>query len=77
MRREPIALRVCLGIVHLVSALVPRPSRADWRAEWDAEVRHRWQMLDGRRGLNWRAKANLGRPSWWRGARTPARRRCG
>ena len=35
----PIWLRICLGIVGLVAALVPRSSRENWRREWEAEFR--------------------------------------
>ena len=35
----PIWLRICLGIVGLFAALVPRSSRESWRREWEAEFR--------------------------------------
>src|SRR4029453_92783 len=41
--RDPVALRLCLALVHLFSLVVPSRWRRDWRAEWDAEVRYRWE----------------------------------
>ena len=37
----PIWLRICLGIIRLFAALVPRSSRDGWRREWEAEFRSR------------------------------------
>ena len=61
--RDPLALRLCVALVRLFAALVPSASRQDWRREWDAEVRHRWRLLDARHGLDWRAQADLVRRS--------------
>jgi putative ABC transport system permease protein len=57
--RDPAALRLCLGLLRLFASVVPRASRDDWRREWDAEVRHRWRVLEGRRALDWRAQMDL------------------
>jgi putative ABC transport system permease protein len=59
MRREPFVLRLCLALVGVCAVLVPAASRQDWRDEWEAEVRHRWNQLDAGQHLNWRARMNL------------------
>jgi putative ABC transport system permease protein len=58
-RRTPIVLQLTLGLVRLFSAVVPRASRADWRAEWEAEVRYRWEILDSGKRLDWRTRMDL------------------
>jgi putative ABC transport system permease protein len=58
-RRDPVALRVCLAVVSACAFVVPRASRDDWRAEWEAEVRCRWDLLDRRGGLDWRTRMDL------------------
>src|SRR5262245_28536485 len=41
-------------LIRLIGVIVPRRLRADWRQEWEAELRHRetrlaeWERLDGR-----------------------------
>jgi predicted permease len=57
--RDPLALRLCLMLVKVFAALVPPRSREDWRAEWDAEVRHRWSLLERRQHLDWRNQMDL------------------
>ena len=57
--RNPIALALCLAIVRTFAWLVPGASRENWQREWEAEVRHRWQALEERQLLDWRAKADL------------------
>ena len=37
----------------------PRPWRADWRDEWEAEFRHRHTSLDRRTRLDWRSSMDL------------------
>ncbi|MGH9848745.1 MAG: ABC transporter permease, partial [Blastocatellia bacterium] len=52
-----------LWLIHVISVIVPRRLRADWRQEWEAELRHRetllaeWDKLDGKhkRDLLWRS----------------------
>jgi len=34
-----------LRLIALVGVIVPRRLRADWRREWEAELRHREAML--------------------------------
>jgi putative ABC transport system permease protein len=57
--RDPAALRLCLTVVRVFAAVVPSASRKDWRAEWEAEVRHRWEVLDRREHLDWRNRMDL------------------
>jgi putative ABC transport system permease protein len=58
-RRDPFVLRLCLALVRVFGAVVPSGSRRDWRAEWEAEVRHRWDLLDRRQHLDWRTRMDL------------------
>ena len=39
--RTPLWLRICLWLIALFAAVVPRASRAGWRREWEAEFRAR------------------------------------
>ena len=57
--RESYALRFCLWLIRGVSGLVPRPWRADWREEWEAEFRHRHATLDRARITGWRTDMDL------------------
>src|SRR5262245_5778792 len=59
--RDPLLVRLCLGIVRLCSAVVPSGSRADWRAEWEAEVRHRFDSIESEQ--NWSTRMDLLRRS--------------
>jgi putative ABC transport system permease protein len=47
-KHDPLALRLCLWLVRLCSALVPSRDRADWRKEWEGELRHRRDLLESR-----------------------------
>ena len=58
-QRDPVAVRICLALVRAFASVVPAASREDWRLEWEAEVRYRGQMLERRRGLDWRAQMDL------------------
>jgi putative ABC transport system permease protein len=58
-RSDPLVIRTCLALVRVCSAVVPSVSRQDWRAEWEAEVRHRWDLLDRRNHLDWRTRMDL------------------
>ena len=53
------SLRLCLWLVRAFSVVVPRPWRADWRDEWEAEFRHRQTSLDRRTRLDWRSSMDL------------------
>jgi hypothetical protein len=54
-----LALWLALRIVRAVSMLVPAAARADWRREWDAELRHHSAQVRRRRNLTWRATMDL------------------
>src|SRR5262245_55355528 len=50
--------RFWLWLIRIIGVIVPRRLRADWRQEWEAEVRYRerllaeWDRLDRRNKLN-------------------------
>jgi hypothetical protein len=52
-------VRPHIWFIHFVGVLVPRRLRADWRQEWEAELRHREGMLAEWDRLNWRNKLDL------------------
>ena len=51
-------LKPHLWLIRLIGVIVPRRLRADWRQEWEAELRYRevllaeWERLDGRTKLD-------------------------
>jgi hypothetical protein len=51
--------RVWLWLICLLGVIVPRRLRADWRQEWEAELRYRETMLDEWDLLDWLHKFNL------------------
>jgi predicted permease len=51
--------RSWLWLVRIIGVLVPRRLRADWRQEWEAELRHREQLLAEWDKLNWQTKLDL------------------
>jgi putative ABC transport system permease protein len=53
-----------LWLIKLIGVLVPRRLRADWRQEWEAELRHRESLLADWDKLDWRNKLDL----LWRSA---------
>jgi predicted permease len=52
-----------LWLIRFVGSIVPRRLRADWRQEWEAELRHRERLLAEWDRLDWRNKLNLLRRS--------------
>ena len=54
--------RFWLRLIRLIGVLVPRRLRADWRQEWEAELRYREAMLVEWDRLDWRNKLDL----FWR-----------
>src|SRR5499433_3953069 len=52
-----------LRLIALVGVIVPRRLRANWRQEWEAELRHREATLAEWDRLDWRAKLDLLRRS--------------
>jgi putative ABC transport system permease protein len=55
--------RFWLWLIRAVGVIVPRRLRADWRREWEAELRHRETLLAEWDLLDWRAKLDLLRRS--------------
>jgi predicted permease len=51
--------RFWLWLIRFVGLIVPRRLRADWRQEWEAELRYRETMLAEWDRLNWQNKLNL------------------
>src|SRR5215831_5645058 len=56
-------VRPFLWLITLIGVIVPRRLRADWRQEWDAELRYREQSLAEWDKLDWRNKLDLLRRS--------------
>src|SRR6266540_3918950 len=52
-----------LWLIRAVGVIVPRSLRANWRREWEAELRHREEMLAEWERLDWRTKLDLSRRS--------------
>jgi putative ABC transport system permease protein len=46
-------------LIEFIGLIVPRRLRADWRQEWEAELRYRELLLADWDKLNWRAKLDL------------------
>lgn len=59
--REPNKTGLWLWMIHFIGVIVPRRLRADWRQEWEAELRYHEMMLADWDHLNWRNKLDL----WW------------
>src|SRR5919198_5299462 len=55
--------RFWLWLIRAVGVIVPRRLRADWRREWESELRHREELLAEWDRLDWRGKLNLLRRS--------------
>jgi predicted permease len=58
-RPKTTRFRFWLSLIALIGVIVPRRLRADWRQEWEAELRHREAMLTDWDRLNWRNKFYL------------------
>src|SRR5262249_25734802 len=52
-----------LWLIYLIGQIVPRRLRADWRQEWEAELRYREMLLAEWDRLDWRQKLDLLRRS--------------
>src|SRR5262250_159318 len=48
-----------LWLIAFIGVIVPRRLRADWRQEWEAELRYREKLLAEWDKLGWRAKLAL------------------
>src|SRR5438128_6962885 len=57
--RGPNRQRPWLRLITLIGVLVPRRLRADWRQEWEAELRYREALLVEWDKLDWRTKLDL------------------
>lgn len=55
----PKRFRFWLWFIRLIGVIVPRRLRADWRQEWEAELRHREALLAEWERLDWRGKLDL------------------
>jgi putative ABC transport system permease protein len=52
-----------LWLIRVIGVIVPRRLRADWRQEWEAELRYREEFLADWERLDWRNKLDLLRRS--------------
>src|SRR5574341_804240 len=52
-----------LWLIRFIGLIVPRRLRADWRQEWEAELRYRETLLAEWDNLNWKTKLDLLRRS--------------
>src|SRR5262249_43699323 len=55
--------RFWLWLITFIGVIVPRRLRANWRREWEAELRHREETLARWDQLDWRRKLDLLRRS--------------
>ena len=55
--------RFWLWLIRLIGVIVPRRLRADWRQEWEAELRYRETLMADWDKLNWKTKLDLLRRS--------------
>jgi predicted permease len=51
--------RFWLWLIRLIGVIVPRRLRAEWRQEWEAELRHREALLADWDRLDWRHNLDL------------------
>ena len=56
---SPRFSRLHLALIRLIGVLVPQRLRADWRQEWEAELRYRETLLAEWDKLDWRNKLDL------------------
>ena len=55
--------RFWFWLIRVIGVIVPRRLRADWRQEWEAELRYRELLLAEWDKLTWQTKLNLLRRS--------------
>src|SRR5215470_8896730 len=60
---QSIRFRFWIWLIAFIGVVVPRRLRADWRQEWEAELRYREVLLDEWDKLNWKTKLDLLRRS--------------
>src|SRR5256712_4078943 len=58
-----LTVRPDLWLIRAIGVIVPRRLRADWRQEWEAELRYRELLLADWDKLNWKTKLDLLRRS--------------
>src|SRR2546421_10087059 len=51
--------RFWLWLIRIIGVIVPRRWRADWRQEWEAELRYRELLLEEWDRLDWLSKPGL------------------
>ncbi len=56
---QPTRFRFWLWLIRLIGVVVPRRLRANWRQEWEAELRYREVLLAEWDRLDWRNKLDL------------------
>ena len=56
-------LKPHLWLIQFIGVIVPRRLRADWKQEWEAELRYRELLLADWDRLNWKTKIDLARRS--------------
>jgi predicted permease len=61
--RDPLALRLSLGLIRAFRRLVPAVIRDEWVREWEAEIRHKWSTVSRRQPADWRDRADVLRRS--------------
>jgi predicted permease len=52
-------MKLHLRLIRFIGLIVPQHLRTDWRQEWEAELRHREELLADWDKLNWQTKLNL------------------
>src|SRR6266852_1102390 len=62
-RARKLTVRPDLWLIRAIGVIVPRRLRADWRQEWEAELRNREMLLADWDKLNWKTKLDLLRRS--------------
>src|SRR5499426_1912316 len=55
--------RLWLWLIRVIGVIVPRRLRADWRQEWEAELRCREELLAEWDKIDWKTKLDLLRRS--------------
>ncbi len=66
--RKQFFTRPHLWLITVIGVIVPRRLRADWRQEWEAELRYRERLLAEWDRLDWRNKLELlrrGASAFW------------
>jgi hypothetical protein len=60
---QETGFRFWLRLIRVIGVIVPRRLRADWRQEWEAELRYRETLLADWDRLNWKTRLDLLRRS--------------